>query len=122
MSDRLRQVSFYHPETGLFHGSIVTGSEKAIELNTPPGHVAIDGAFDPGRHRVDLATRQVVPHTPPRDPALDAAHAAATAAARIADLERQQHRAVREALLALGTGGRLAEIEAEISALRSTLA
>jgi hypothetical protein len=98
-------VTFYHKETGLLHPlTIVTNDDKAVELNTPADHIAIDhpeeSQFDHRTQRVDLATGDVVSHEP--SPSLD--WRAPFEAARIngalrAQLVNQQHSLVRRLAL-----------------------
>src|SRR5277367_2415396 len=58
----MKTVSFYHKDTGIFHGNQFIGTDDAtVALNTPPDHVAIDGHHDPLSKRVNLdAHRQIV--------------------------------------------------------------
>lgn len=67
----MRSVVFYHKDTGVFHGAVLTtNSVDAVELNTPPDHVAIDHpqteSFDQAYHRVNLETGEVQFHPPPK--------------------------------------------------------
>lgn len=124
----MRVVSFYHKESGVLHDKIVmTSSDDAVEVNTPPDHIAIDGAHDSKCKRVDIATGEVVDYTPPA-PSAEAVFAQtkidrrAAALAAIARLEASQARAVREAIIdPLGGLQRLKAINDEIAALRGDL-
>ena len=64
----MKRASFYSLATGLLTGSHFSGNEAALRLNTPAGCGAIDGAWDAAAWRVDLATGQPVPYTPPPPP------------------------------------------------------
>lgn len=113
-----------------------TTLEQFVTGQLEPGLGAIEGVTDWLSQRVEGGA--VVDYQPPapsaehewnaaarrwRLTATEAARQAARAAAtaRIAELEISQGRAVREALIALGAGGRIAEIDAAIAALRPTL-
>jgi len=137
--------SFYNATTGEFLPRLFSGSSKLLEQNTPAGHVAIEGQFDPLSQRVDVETGEVVDYQPPqpdddhewREKVVEgrprwvkkreivAREArAATAQADIDALERKQLRPMRE--LALDPSNaparqRVAEIEAEIVAKRVDL-
>lgn len=60
--------SIYRLSDGVFTGARVSGAERVILANTPAGCGAIDGAWDAAAWRVDLATGQPVPYTPPPPP------------------------------------------------------
>lgn len=137
----MRQVSFYHRETGMLARQRMTfetdDDDKHVIDNTPQDHVAIKGHYDPLSQRVDVATGQVVDYQPPQpspDHAWDEttrrwnlnadvqrkADARRAALLQIATLERSQHRTMRE--LALGMDGakeRLQAIEDQIVAQRA---
>ena len=57
--------SFYDVATGALAPGAITCSAAQLAANTPPGHAAIAGRFDPLSQRVDLATGQVVDWQPP---------------------------------------------------------
>jgi hypothetical protein len=65
---------FYCEVTGLIHQAKVYSnnledaklSDLAARMNAPPGHLPIAGTYDHDTQRVDLQTRQVVPHKPAR--------------------------------------------------------
>jgi Domain of unknown function (DUF4376) len=65
-----RTWSFYDTATGALAPSALTCAAAQVAANTPPGHAAIEGRFDPLSQRVDLATGQVVDYQPPA-PAAD---------------------------------------------------
>lgn len=133
--DRLCTWSFYDPATGELTGRTFSGPESLLEVNTPNGHAAVEGCHDRLARRVDLATGDVVPWQPPQPTADHEWHAelerwVLNAAAvkrlgtldRIVELERSQHRAMREAVLGSATArDRLLEIDQAIAALRSQL-
>ncbi len=111
-------VNFYDASTGLFSGvSIHTNltSQKAVRQfiaeNTPAGHGAYIGHVDPLSQKVDIQTHQLVDYQPPRpsprhewNPTTkrwqrQAALKRSEVIARISELEKGQHRTVREALI-----------------------
>ena len=105
---RAKSFSFYHSETGLFHGSHFrtncgdeAGCAAVVKLNTPPDHLAIEGHHDPVSKRVDLATSTVVDYQPPQP---DADHEWNSETKRwqlnAATLERQQKRAAAASRIA----------------------
>jgi hypothetical protein len=116
--------SFYNPETGEIFKRTFSGSTKLLELNTPAGMVAIEGAFDHRTQRIDVDTKKAVDY----QPGIDAARAETSeqqAQARVAILEAAQSRPLRE--LAIDPSNatakqRLAEIDGEIASLRPLLA
>ncbi len=126
----MRHFSFYDPRTGAFHGCAVginapedENVDVLLAKNAPAGHVAIEGEFDPGCHRVNVATGLVETRERVVDAAADAAQRRQATLAAIAVKEASQLRALRE--LALGRAGareRLEAIDAEIAALRPALA
>jgi hypothetical protein len=137
----MRVVSFYHRETGLFHGRhLMVSDASLIPLNTPPDHIAIEGDhYDPLTQRVDVNTGKVIDHLPPKPsddhewssisrrwqlrPEVTAKQRAkAQALGRITELELKALRALREhALGKHGAHERLAAIDAEITQLRDVL-
>jgi hypothetical protein len=136
---RVRHASFYHKDTGIFSGYHVHTDEPGIALNTPPDHVAIEGAHDHLSKRVDLTTGEVIdyqPSAPSPDhewnadtkrwqlsaAALGKIAAKSAALARIAALEASQHAVLRKALLGDPAAlAQLAAIDGEIVALQGTL-
>ena len=111
-------VHFYDITTGLFSGvSIHTNltSAKSVKLfiaeNTPPGHGAYVGYVDALSQKMDLNTMQLVDYRPPQPSPRHEWNAItkrwqrqmalkrSEALARIADLEKGQHRTVRETLI-----------------------
>lgn len=51
----MREVSFFHRETGIFHGTILHAtSDDLVAANTPPDHIAIEGFHDNLSKRVDV--------------------------------------------------------------------
>lgn len=111
-------VHFYDDKTGLFTGvSIHTNltEPKAVKQfiaeNTPTGHGAYVGYVDALSQKMDLASHQIVDYKPPQpsprhewNPVTkrwqkQAALKRSVALARIADLEKGQHRTVRETLI-----------------------
>jgi hypothetical protein len=65
------QWSFYDTATGLFNRRRVTcAAGQTLERNTPAGHAALAGDFDPLSQRVNLQTGQVEDYQPPA-PAAD---------------------------------------------------
>ena len=111
-------VHFYDDKTGLFSGvSIHTNlsAPKAVKQfiaeNTPAGHGAYVGYVDALSQKMDLATGHIVDYKPPQpsprhewNPVTkrwqkQAALNRSAALARIADLEKGQHRTVRETLI-----------------------
>jgi hypothetical protein len=143
----MTQFHFFHVDTGVLHGtSVVTNvaDEKEAHAfaksNAPDGHDVIAGSYSSEKHRVDVATGNVLdyqPAAPPVDHEWNATTKrwqlpATTMAAleyrqfaleAIAKLEASQARAVREALLGVpGTLDRLKVLDAQIAALRPQLA
>jgi hypothetical protein len=111
-------VHFYDAKTGLFSGlSIHTNltAAKAVKTfiseNTPAGHGAFVGYVDALSQKMDVATGKLVDYQP-RQPSprhewnsvtkrwqKQVALKRSDALARIADLEKGQHRTVRETLI-----------------------
>lgn len=113
-----RYVHFYDAKTGLFsgvsiHTNITEGKvlNKFIGENTPPGNGHYIGYVDPLSQKMDLETGQLIDYRPPQpsprhewNPSTrrwqrQVALKRSEALARIADLERGQHRTVRETLI-----------------------
>jgi hypothetical protein len=137
----MRIISFYHKDTGLFHGrNLMTSDSRLIAPNTPPDHIAIEGDhFDPMSQRIDVATGQVVDRVPPQPshdhewntsigrwqvkPEIVAKEEASRAAVeRIRYLEVKALRALREHALGEATAiDRLKSIDDEISQWRTTI-
>jgi hypothetical protein len=149
----MKTWSFYHSQSGEFapwHFSSsvhkVIGGEALtddadLKINTPEGHRAIEGHFDPLSQRVDLETGAVVEYQPPAPSpdheweavtrrwvlradvaARQAKHAQALE--QIAALEKNQLRASRELLLNPAdreARARLTALDAQIIALRADL-
>ena len=111
-------VHFYDVKTGLFNGvSMHTNLTAAkavknfIAENTPPGHGAYVGYVDALSQKMDVAQMQLVDYRPPQpsprhewNPITrrwqrQVALKRSDALARIAELEKGQHRTVREALI-----------------------
>jgi hypothetical protein len=119
-----RVFSFYRESDGLFTGRrITTNDMAALKRDTPEGCVALEGRYDRCRHRVDLATGEVI-----IDESLsadrDRERRRNAALQAIEELERRQHRPMRE--LAADPGNveaaqRLAEIDEQIAQLRAQM-
>lgn len=111
-------VHFYDAKTGLFTGvSIHTNltAPKAVKHfiaeNTPPGHGAFVGYVDTLSQKMDVNSMQLVDYRPPQpsprhewNPITkrwqrQVALKRSEALARIAELEKGQHRTVRETLI-----------------------
>jgi hypothetical protein len=110
-------VHFFDSKTGLFTGvSIHTNltEPKAVKRfvaeNTPSGHGSYIGYVDALSQRMDLASGQIIDYKPPQpsprhewNPVTKRwqkqALKRSAVLARIADLERGQHRTVRETLI-----------------------
>lgn len=103
----MRNVTFYHKETGLLHPvTIVTNDDRSVVLNTPADHVAIDHPeddhLDHRSQRIEVTTGSVVDYRPPPSPdqewraQFDAARARGT---RHTELVSQQHSLVRRLAL-----------------------
>jgi hypothetical protein len=137
----MRVVSFYHKVTGMFHARHLMSSDaKAIALNTPRDHIALDGDhFDRLSQRMDVNTGKVVDQVPVQ-PSIDHEWNATDrrwqvkpevlareetrrhAILRISQLEQSGIRSLRE--LALGeakAADRLKALDAEIAELRRSL-
>lgn len=137
----MKIVSFYNKETGLLHDkALMAGSERDIEINTPAGHVAVDGHHDALSKRVNVATGEIIDYQPPQPSpdhewngttqrwqlsaiALDRTNRRTAAAARIRDLEAASVPAMRELLLSGGVAARqkLQAIEDEIVGIQASL-
>jgi hypothetical protein len=136
----VRTFSFYHEDTGVLNGTVALCSDaKVLKANTPADHMAIEGAHDGSRLKVDIETKELIDYQPPR-PSPDhdwngttkrwelnaavAAKKAAAAAARskISSLVTSQHQDVRKHILGDVTAlARLQAIDAEISQLEKDL-
>jgi hypothetical protein len=111
-------VHFYDAKTGLFtgvsmHTNLTTPKsvKQFIAENTPAGHGSYVGYVDALSQKMDLASGQIVDYKPPQptpkhewNPITkrwqkQAALKRSAALARIADLEKGQHRTVRETLI-----------------------
>lgn len=116
----MKTYSFYHRETGRVHPTVVSTSMDDPP-DAPTDHVVFEGRADHKRHRVDLTTGELV-----EDRELAAAHADlhrnSTIKAQIESLERQQPRAVREAILGdQAAVERLRALDDRIATLRDIL-
>jgi len=61
-----RPIRFYDAETGVLQrGAMLLSNDADVEANTPAGHIATQLDADPMTQRVDVATGQLVPYTPP---------------------------------------------------------
>jgi hypothetical protein len=140
----MKRFHFYHAETGAIHQNAIAINvppdmiDACVRANCPPGHLPIEGEFDALSQRVNPETKQAEDWRPPppspdhewhsesRRWTLSAAAqerqaARANVLARIAALEAQQHRPLREATLGIpGALERLREIDAQIAAQRTT--
>ena len=117
----MRNVRFYHRETGIFHPNVLVASDDAaVALNTPPDHVAIDNpgdgsAYDHLSQRVDIATGSVVDHKPEQSEAAEEVQrlkAARHARVRVSALLLQQHHLVRRLILNQSDAAARAALEA----------
>jgi hypothetical protein len=137
----MRVVSFYHKVTGMFHARHLMSSDaKAIALNTPHDHIALDGDhFDRLSQRMDVETGKVVDQVPVqpsvnhewnatdrrwqvKPEVLAREETRRHAMLRIGQLEQSGIRSLRE--LALGeakAADRLRALDAEIAELRRAL-
>jgi len=137
----VRVVSFYHKVTGLFHARHLMSSDaKAITLNTPDDHIALDGDhFDRLSQRMDIKTGQVIDQVPAQPSAdhewnstdrrwqvkpevVAREEARRHALLRISQLEQSGIRSLRE--LALGeakAADRLKALDSEIAELRKSI-
>lgn len=118
--------SFAHADTGLFSSKRFDGSKRLVALNTPPGHVAIEGEYDRRTQRFDPLTGKVVAYQRPQAEVNAERRAARQASARqaIADLELKQLRPIRELMLDQNNAEarqRLQKIEENIAARRADL-
>jgi predicted RNA-binding Zn ribbon-like protein len=137
----IRTVSFYNLTTGLFTGLTFSGSDLAVQMNTPAGLAVIDGKHDHLSSRV--VDGEVVDWQPPqpdddhewnaetkrwqKTAAVVAVETADKAArAQIAAQEIAQSRAIREVVLKLAESlpptdparVKLEQIEQTIAAVR----
>ena len=51
----MKEYSFFHKQTGVFHGRVVVADEVNAVANIPEGHELVEGRFDPVTHRVDMS-------------------------------------------------------------------
>lgn len=129
---------FYEPHSGHFTGCKFCGPAYALEANTPAGLKAYEGEIDHLSQRLgeNGALIDWQPPQPSSDhewnaemrrwvltaAAADRHRRRIEALARIEQLERSQHRAIREAALGqAGAGDRLKAIDQEIAQLRADL-
>ena len=123
LHSRSTSFSFFHRETGLFHGSYFrtncddeAGCAAVVKLNTPPDHVAIEGYHDPLSNRVDMTTNTVVDYQPPQPSpehqwdgttkrwvlcaaAVERQNATRTAQARLVELDKLERPLLRRLVL-----------------------
>jgi hypothetical protein len=110
-------VHFYDSKTGLFTGVSIhtnltdpTAVKEFVAENTPAGHGSYIGYVDALSQKVDLSSGQIVDYKPPQpsprhewNPVTKRwqkqALKRSAVLARIADLEKGQHRTVRETLI-----------------------
>ncbi|MGA8707309.1 MAG: hypothetical protein WB646_10015 [Steroidobacteraceae bacterium] len=111
-------VHFYDSKTGLFSGASIHTNLTApkavksfISEHTPEGQGAYIGYVDPLSQKIDIQTMQLVDYQPPQpsprhewNPTTkrwqrQMALKRSDALARIAELEKGQHRSVRETLI-----------------------
>jgi hypothetical protein len=136
----MKQVRFFHKDTGIFLArEFFTSNDAAVASNTPADHVTFERKIDHLSQCMDVATGKLVDYQPP-SPSADhewntttkrwqinaavtaKAEAHRSALASIAALEASGVRAVRE--LALGQAGaldRLKALDIEIAAQRLKL-
>lgn len=135
-----KQYSFHHKDSGILHpNQLMLSDWSSLDVNTPADHVVIEGWFDCLSQRVDVATGAIVDYQPPAPSdqhewnavsrrwqlnaaAQDKANRARFARGRIARLENDMLRPLREKALQLpGADERLQAIDDEIKALRADL-
>jgi len=116
----MKHYHFYHENTGIFSDFVLTTTDDAhVEPNTPAGCKPYEGPVNIYKQRMDVATGKLVEHdgAPPVVPRL--LHEVHT---RIAHLELQQPRIVREVLLGYeGAIERLKDLDEKIIRLRAEL-
>lgn len=126
--------SFYDKATGVFSGrTFGAPNDDLLEAHTPTGQVALEGSYDHLAQRVDIPSGKVIDYQPPSpstEHVWDDAHkrwvlgANAVARRRVMDqieaIEKNQHRAIREAVLT-GNLDRVREIDDSIAKFRQTL-
>jgi len=140
--------SFYKLDTGLFTGARFHGMHEWLSMNRPDGCGFLLGEFDHLRQRVDTDTGQVLDYIPPAPPSTEfesyewdtnkkqwEAKLSPAGKARahnkpldieITQLEYQQMRSLREAVVALSKGQpvpegaltKLTKLESDVSSLR----
>lgn len=133
----MKTWSFYRKSDGLFLGREFSAPySECLAQNTPAGCVAIEGVFDRLSQCVDLTSGQVVSYQPPqpdenhewnattkrwvkRAEVIAREAQRAQALTRIDELERRQHRRLRELLAA--SDPQLKAIDDEIAELRQAL-
>src|SRR6185436_8258209 len=89
---------FYDPQTGVLSSRRFSGPAHALAQNTPVGMAAVEGFHDHLSQRVDVATGEVVAYQRPVSE-VDTERRAARerqARRRIDELERAQHRPMRD--------------------------
>lgn len=141
----MRSVRFYHKDTGIFHDlTIVCSDDRAVELNTPENHSAIDNPsdgsiYDHLSQKIDVSTGQVIDYipTPPSDEhewdgilrrwqlnatAVDREAKRSSADTRISVLAEEERHLIRRLILDpqdAVSRKRLEEIDAEIVGIRT---
>lgn len=117
----MRHWSFYDPATGeISPQGYAAPNAKDLERNTPAGLVAIAGRLDAATQRVETDGSVVAWHNAKLVDARASSERSNHAMARLAELERRQHRRVREILAA--SDPQLQAIEAEAAELRQVIA
>jgi hypothetical protein len=114
-----KKWSFYRESDGLFLSKRVsTNSMTTLARDTPPECIAIEGHYDRFSQRVDIATGELI-----EDQSLgierDRERRINAAKLDLAEVDRKQHRRVREILAA--NDPQLASLEEEAKAARARL-
>jgi hypothetical protein len=133
----MKQYSFYQKDSGAIHHVLFqTDDDGQLKNNTPPDHIAIEGAHDHRNKRVNVATGEVIDYQPPapsddhewnaetkfwqvKTAVLDKQNKRSHALYQIAALEASQQRVIRE--LVLNLAGTKVFAEGELSATRDRL-
>lgn len=66
----MKTYSFANIVTGEFAGYTVMLPDDQLDLNIPAGHVAVEGRYADGRHRMDVAAGKVVAIDRAAEPAI----------------------------------------------------
>lgn len=117
----MKRYHFYHRETGIFTGSVLTTTDVAhVVPNTPHDHMAYEGTVDICKQRIDVVTGKLIAHVWEPAALPNMVHAGH---ARISHLEQNvQPRIIRECWLGYdGAVDRLKKLDDEIITLRKTL-